>query len=148
MDFYEEIVELYLTAVEGCAVIPQVPILESTTGEPWEAYPDFLAIDFSKREISIVEVTKAGTRDVVKRFSAKLKDQYRNNVEQYIKKKTLNNQLSFTTHWRFFVRRDHVKLLEASTNYREYLEAGGKAEVIALEDILDRIRDFTLRGVR
>jgi hypothetical protein len=59
MDFYEDVVHFYLTAIEKCAVVPQVEILKSTTGELWSAYPDFLAIDFQKQSIQIIEVTKA-----------------------------------------------------------------------------------------
>jgi hypothetical protein len=139
MDLYEQIVEIYLTAVEGCAVIPQVPILQSTKGEPWEAYPDFLAVDFKKRRVSIVEVSKAGSRNVAKKFSDKLQPDYRNNIEQYIKNKTLNNQLDFPIHWRFFVRKQHCQRLESALAFREYIETGGQAEVIPLEDVFDKI---------
>jgi hypothetical protein len=33
MDFYEQLAHFYLTAIEKCAVIPQVEILQSITGD-------------------------------------------------------------------------------------------------------------------
>lgn len=141
MDIYEQIVELYLTAIEGCAVLPQVPILQSIGGKPWEAYPDFLAIDFNKRRISIVEVSKSSSRDTAMNLAAKLQPEHRGNVEHYVKSSTLNNELNFPIHWRFFVRRSNIAVLQSAPAYREYIGKGGQAEAIALEDVFDRIKD-------
>lgn len=63
MDFYEALVETYLTVVEGCAVIPQAPIREDIHGNPWEAYLDFVAINFQHRRIEVIEVSKASSEE-------------------------------------------------------------------------------------
>jgi hypothetical protein len=142
MDIYEQIVELYLTAVEGCAVIPQVPILKSIEGKPWVAYPDFLGIDFDKQCIWIVEVSKSTTRETAINLAAKLQPEHRSNIEHYVKSSTLNNELNFPIYWRFIVRRSNIEVLKSSPAYREYTEKGGQVEPIALEDVFDRIRDL------
>lgn len=141
MDFYEQIVQAYLTTFERCAVLPQVPILHSVTGQPWEACLDFLALDFSKRRIQIVEVSKATTRSKPKDLAAKLQPSYRENVEQYVKEVTLNKELDYPIHWRFFVRRENADLLKSDQAFLEYTARGGQAEVTELEAVFDKIRD-------
>jgi hypothetical protein len=140
LDLYEDLVQLYLTVFEDCAIRPQVPIRKSLTGEDWEAYPDFLAIDFKKRRILIVEVSKAADRGVAGKFAEKLRsEEYRSNVEHYLRNTTLNNHLNdFMIQWRFFVRRANVSVLESGI--REFIDTG-QAEVTTLEDVFDTIRN-------
>lgn len=142
MDIYEQIVELYLTVVEGCAVIPQVPILKSIEGKPWAAYPDFLGIDFNKRCIWIVEVSKSTSRETAINLAAKLQSEHRSNIEHYVKSSTLNSEVNFPIYWCFFIRRSNIEVLKSAPAYREYTEKGGQVELFALEDVFDNIRDL------
>ncbi len=133
MDFYEALVETYLTVIEKCAVLPQVPILRDARGKPWEAYPDFLALDFKKRQIQIVEVTKAREERAVRRLAKdRLDPGYRGNVENYVKTFTLDSQIDFAVRWRFFVREEHLTALRSVT--------GKEAEAMALEDVFDALK--------
>jgi hypothetical protein len=107
MDLYEDAVESYLTICERCAVIPQVPILKDQEGQPWEAYPDFLALNFGQQQAWIVEVTKSRNWGSVKNLIQKRAIE-RPDIEAYIKRFTLNGQISdFGIEWRFFVRAEH-----------------------------------------
>ncbi len=142
MDFYEQLVQTYLTVFEACPVLPQAAILRSTKDEPWEAYLDFLALDFVKRRIQVVEVSKATDPAKASELAAKLRPEYRENVEHYIKGVTLNKHLEFPIHWRFFVRRSNASLLSSAQPFREYIAAGGQAEVTVLEDVFDKVRDL------
>jgi len=140
MDLYEELVHFYLTVVEGCAAIPQVPVLRSIDDEPWYAYPDFLALDFKERSIQIIEVSKATTPSFPK-LAEKLKPDHRKNVEHYIRTKTLNGQLpDFSICWRFFVREANIERLRSQQDFRDYENSGGPARITALEKAFDEIR--------
>ena len=121
MDFYEQLVHFYLTAIEKCAVIPQVEILLSTAGESWAAYPNFLAIDFNNQVIQIVELTKGA--DAVARLGPKLKQEHRRNVEAYIKK-FVQGRLNFPIVWRFVVRQKDIRSLESQPDFVAFTESG------------------------
>jgi len=95
MDFYEQLVQIYLTVFEHCFVLPQPPIKLSETEEPvdlflggtrWEKYPDFLALDFSKGRIYIIEVTKSldqgAVRDKVKGYDQRSRDRIRKWIQK------------------------------------------------------------------
>jgi hypothetical protein len=140
MDFYEQLLHFYLTAIEKCAVIPQVEVLRSPTGESWIAYPDFLALDFNKRLIQIIEVTKGWK--AATRFGPKLKQEHRENVESYIKSSTLQGQLKdFSILWRFFVRKADAPKLESHPDLIAYKQSGGNVEIECLEQVFDKLRD-------
>lgn len=129
MDLYEDLVETYLTVVEGCAVIPQVPILKNRKGEDWSAYPDFLALRFRPQEAQIVEVKKStgwqAVRELIeKRFAQK------EEIEDYILKHTLDQRLDFPFRWRFFIRKVHKSKAE-----KLILDLGFNAETTDLEFI-------------
>ena len=57
MEFYENLVMWYLTRKKYVFVSPQYPIL-GKTGKEW-SYPDFVALNFKDKEVSIVEVSTA-----------------------------------------------------------------------------------------
>jgi hypothetical protein len=139
MDFYEDVVNFYLTAIEKCAVIPQVEILRSKTGESWSAYPDFLAVDFQKQEIQIIEVTKAWK--IASKLAPKLNARHREHVEDYIRKTTLRNCLSFPIVWRFFVRGEEKTALEAHAEFRAYREGGGDVRVTPLQQVFKELSE-------
>jgi hypothetical protein len=140
VDFYEQLVHFYLTAIEKCLVIPQVEILKSPTGESWVAYPDFLALDFSNRLIQVIEVTKGWK--ATSTLAPKLKQQHRTYVEDYIKSSTLQGELrNFSLLWRFFVRNAEASRLEVHPDLIAYKESGGHVRIEYLEQVFDKLRD-------
>jgi hypothetical protein len=142
MDLHELLAQMYLTIREGCAVIPQVPIVRSIENKPWDACPDFLAIHFSKQLLEIVEVSKDGSRSKARDLAAKLASDHRSHIEHYVRTATLSHELaSFSLGWRFFVRRTNVEGLKSSPISLAYIESGGRLEVTALEEVFDSIRD-------
>jgi hypothetical protein len=140
MDFYEGIVEFYLTVVEGCAVIPQAPILKNKEGDDWIAFPDFVAVNFQKQRIEIVEVTKSAYPGPVRWVARKLLPLYRENVESYVTNTTVARQLTFPIHWRFFVREAQRKTLESQEAFRQFDK--DRVHVVNLEEVFDKIRDI------
>ena len=139
MDFYEQLVHLYLTAIEKCAVIPQVEILLSTGGESWTAYPNFLAIDFNNHVIQIVEVSKGP--DAAARLGPQLKQEHRRNVEAYIET-FADGRLNFAMMWRFFVRQKDIRSLESHPDFVAFTESGGVATAESLEDVFDTLKNM------
>jgi hypothetical protein len=53
MDLFEELVMQYVTKDGSTFVSPQFPV-----GKGWSA-PDFVALDFSRKRVSVIEVTTA-----------------------------------------------------------------------------------------
>src|SRR5438094_7731216 len=125
MDMYEALVEAYVTIIEGCAVIPQIPILKNRKGEAWEAYPDFLALDFKKREAQIIEVTKSGDASGL----IQKRNGQRDEIESYVKNHSLDEQIGFPIRWRFFIRGGKTQTKAA----RRLRELGFDAEIVTLE---------------
>lgn len=136
MDLYEQLVETYLTVIEECAVIPQVPIRENRKGEKWEAYPDFLALNFSKRMIQVVEVNKStGAQRITNLIQRRFQE--RADIEHYVQNHTLSRQLNFAAlGWRFFIRQGHASVVNAMLR-----DLGFEAEVTYLEAVFDALRD-------
>src|SRR2546426_1159097 len=135
MDFYEELTQMHLTVTEGCFVLPQAPLRQTLDGKDvWVAYPDFVALDFKKKRILVVEVTKGWHVSL----APKLIPEHRDRAEQLIRQELLNKLLDdWPIAWRFFVRRARMKQLQATVALRQYVEQGGDVQVIALEDVFD-----------
>lgn len=134
MDLYEQLVETYLTVIEGCAVIPQVPILKNSSGENWSAYPDFLALNFGKQLAQVVEVNKSTSPQRManllrRRFEERL------DIEHYIRNHILDQQLKFPFRWRFFIREAHRQAAESILR-----ELGFDAEISFLETVFDALK--------
>jgi hypothetical protein len=140
MDFYEGLVEFYLTQIEGLAVIPQAPILKNLEGDDWIAFPDFVAVNFQEQRTEIIEVTKSVYPRPVKWLARKLLPDYRTNVENYVRTKTLARQLDFPIHWRFFVRKRQIETLESQDAYKQFDQS--LVHVHPLEEVFDKIRDI------
>jgi hypothetical protein len=141
LDVYEDIVMLYLSAKEGALIRPQVRILrQDPSGGPWEAYPDFLAINFLKPSIEVVEVSKAW--DAPKDLASKLTRPHRENVEQGVRELIPGARLDAPIFWRFFVRRERCGALRSRQEYRTFVQERGEeaAEVTPLEDVIDWLR--------
>jgi hypothetical protein len=139
-DLYEFVVQTHLTG-EGCAVIPQVPILHSVEGKRWEAYPDFLAINFRRKELQIVEVSKDGSLGKARKLAEKLAPEYRNTIEQHIRTITLNGQLdSFGFVWRFFLRKGIAERFKSLGHAQAYVDSGNRLEVMTLEDVFESVK--------
>ncbi|MGD0290276.1 MAG: hypothetical protein ABSC63_11565 [Candidatus Binataceae bacterium] len=139
MDFYEQVIEFYLTAIEGCAVLPQVNVTHSSSGEPWNACPDFLALDFGKKQVQIIEVSKKW--DSPTRLALKWHADYRKNIEYFVRNSILRNHLEFELLWRFIVRGPNVEKLKSRSEYRDFIATGGKATVESIEMIFDSIKE-------
>jgi hypothetical protein len=139
MDFYEDVVEFYLTVMEGCAVIPQAPILKNKEGEDWTAFPDFIAINFQQKRVEIIEVTKSVFPNPVKRLADKLLPNHREHVEHYVINTTFAGQLHFPIHWRFFVRQMQEETLRSQDAFREF--DPNRVRVTALENVFNELRD-------
>lgn len=136
MDYYEEAVLFHLTSIKHMFVLPQPAIVERDEfGKvSWEAYPDFLAVNFNEPSIEVVEVTKAWKIDKVRE---KCKASYLQIVERNIREKILQRELtSFSLNWHFIVRSALVERV------REELDKNGlgsNARVTCLEKILEEI---------
>lgn len=136
MDFYEELVLSYLTSIKGLMVRPQVPIvLTDQNGKVvWEAYPDFLAVDFEKKQILIVEVSKSWR--VVQSISNKLQAEYRIAVEKHIRQILKDELPQFPIHWHFVVRNDVIDALKKSIDNNDLIQI---TEVTSLECVLETV---------
>jgi hypothetical protein len=98
VNIYEQVVELYMTQVEGCAVMPQLRIEKLPCGLSWKARPDFVAINFRAREVQIVEVSNHAARTraagaAVNRLASKLDPPYRGSLEAAVQEIALANRL-------------------------------------------------------
>ncbi len=124
MDLYEQLVGIYLTVFEHLAVIPQFPVIFDDQGAPCfeetpgkhapGKYPDHVAFDIKKRQAHVVQVRKARIRSAALKVAHLLigadADINRERIEHYIKWFAGED---FTVQWRFLVRAEHVKALEA-----------------------------------
>jgi len=136
MDFYEEAVLFHLTAIRQMLVLPQAAILEHDSGgrETWSAYPDFLALDFKRPGIEVVEVTKLPT---LKKIRGKCDQVYLKKVEQIIREKILRGHLaSFPLNWHFIVRSQMIAKVQAEIDRNSL---GSIVEVSSLEKLLEEI---------
>jgi len=133
MDLYEQLVETYLTVIEECAIIPQVPIRENRKGEKWEAYPDFLALNFATPSVQIIEVNKSTDPRRVKQLIRRRHEE-RADIEHYIENRTLDRQLKWAIGWRFFIRRDHLKAADATLRKLNF-----QADVKDLETVFETL---------
>lgn len=139
MDFYEELMSIYLAVINRFFILHQASILKDVEGRPWLADIDHLAIDFRNQKILLVEVSKGSARPnkIVERLSPK---NYVN-IERYIKEEILLNELKrFKMEWWFFVREANVQWVENHRYYSEYISAGGSCKVRSIESVLDDIK--------
>jgi len=139
MDLYEDVTQIYLTAVEGLFLLPQCQIKHSVEGKPWFACPDFVALDFRDRRIQVIEVTKRDARDTVE-LAEKLRLSHRSHVEHYVRTTTLANALEYPFQWRFFVRDEAAaNALKQADAYKHYVATGGEVEVATLHAVFASI---------
>jgi hypothetical protein len=136
MDLYEQLVETYLTVFERNFVLPQpavklgtgdVPIGLFETGSNWDAWPDFIALDFEGKRIQIVEVSKS---TAVSDVRGKLKKYEDKHYEAWIRRVLPNTMNDFQITRRFFVRASVKEKLGAT-----------ELEISTLEHVFDTIRD-------
>ena len=140
MDFYEEVVHFYLTDHKELAVLPQAKIKKNVSGHPWEADLDFMGVDFTKRNIYLVEVSSSTGYPI--KICERLKEQNYKNIESYVRTEILRNELpSYTLSWWFFIRSRHADKVKKDLAYLTYVEAGGHCEVTALEDVLCQFKE-------
>ena len=140
MEFYEELVHFYLTAHRKLSVLPQAEIQKDMNGHSWKADLDFMALDFMKKSIYLVEVSSS-TQHPTKIFERLAELNYKN-IEPYVRTEILRNELpSFTLSWWFFVRDRHSDMIKTQPSYLKYVGFGGRCEVTALQDVLDQIKE-------
>ena len=140
MDLYEEIVGFYLNVFEGCFLLPQAPVKLGENGKPldldasgvkWEAYPDFIAIDFRKPRIQIVEVTKIRDKKRVKqRIEEKLDASYVANIDHWVRTVLPESVRDLMLTRRFFLRSEVIP---------EPIDA--RAEFSSLQTVFNAVRD-------
>lgn len=137
MDFYEELVMFYLTAIRGLLVRPQVPIvLTGQNGKvTWEAYPDFLTVDFERKQIAVVEVSK--NWKVAKNIRHKLSADYRTTVEKHVRQMLKDELPQFPLHWHFIVRTQAVDTLKGLLEREAFVQI---TEVTSIESIFEIVR--------
>ena len=139
MNLYEQLVEVYLTVIERRAVIPQFRVMLDTEGKSWvegkrvgwSAFPDFLAVDFARKEIQIVEVTSSADGAKPKELVHKMLGN-RQTIEDYTRTFVGND---FPIAWRFFVRHSLANNLEAELRTNQI-----EASVTTLEDVFDALK--------
>jgi len=91
MDYYEQMVALYLTSDPHLFISPQYPLKWEVTGI---VEPDFVGIDIKNRKVYIVEVSSA---DNLSGLINKIKDIYFNHLESI--KQGLRNSEIISEDW-------------------------------------------------
>ena len=136
MDLYEQLVEVYLTVFEGSFVLPQPPVKLGAGDAPvglfeggsqWDAFPDFIALNFRKGQIQIVEVSKTTSLAELKGKLEKYRDKH---YETWIRQILAPNLAQLPITRRLFVRKTLVDRLGSVDS-----------ELIPLEQVFDTIRD-------
>ena len=139
MEFYEELVYFYLTAYRGLPVLPQAEIKKDVNGHSWRADLNFMALDFMKKSIYLVEVSSSTQYPT--KICERLAELNYKNIEPYVRTEILRKELpSFTLSWWFFVRSRHADQIKREPSYLKYVESEGRCEVTALQDVLDQIK--------
>jgi hypothetical protein len=135
VNFYEQLVASWLTDVNGCFVLPQA----KATGDKWHARPDFVAVDFRAHRVLVVEVTKDA--DKVKKLARQLRPEHRLRLEEAVRISLLHNCLDYEIHHFFFLRdQKAVDAWHSHPDVGQYLQAGGHARAMALEQVLSDIK--------
>jgi hypothetical protein len=117
MDAVEGLVALYLTQGGKVFISPQYDIAYSTEERDGGSCPDFVALDMSKREIVIVEVTSSGSlSSLYERVTAR-------NARWYLPiRRRLDEDGIIAPDWKIrflgFVREDFTKA--ANTKYADH----------------------------
>ena len=136
MDLYEQLVEIYLTVFEENFVLPQPavklgandsPIGLFETGSEWDAWPDFIGLDFKGKRIQVVEVSKTTT---VSEVRGKLKKYEDKHYDAWIRRILPKGMNDFPITRRFFVRASVKEKLGPT-----------ETEISTLEHVFDVIRD-------
>jgi hypothetical protein len=134
MDFYEQLVEFYLTAIQRQLVSPQFIVRDDLDWKGGHAALDFLAYAPDARRLTIVEVSKSRSIGAVRRAVAKRLAQ-RPVIERYLTRAVLpafRVDMSSVS-WMFVTRANHKRAIEELV--------AGNATVEALEDVIDAIKD-------
>jgi hypothetical protein len=106
MDF--ESVVMYYLAAEGLFLSPQFSVKDSSGGE-WSC-PDFVALDFSKREVQVVEVTTAATVSGIVEKLEKREDQWFRHLRPQLARRGVVDE-SWKYLVRVFVRESNVEMI-------------------------------------
>ena len=143
MKLYEQLVEAYLTQVEGCAVIPQLQLHHAATGDVWSARVDFLALDFASRTLHIVQVSSSRKLEKAVQLAKTLAESHRGRLEAGIREGPLRGELAdWTFCWRFFVRAGLIDVLGCEDLVASYRDQRGEpAGIVALEQVFNAVRD-------
>ena len=137
MELYEPVIEILLTVIEKCFVLPQAP----SKVDSWEAYPDFVALDFTNKRILVVEVTKRSSlSDVRKTLGDKLKQDYRAKVDEWIKMNLPDPINSYPVIRRFFVRDRIASKLKDEPEWRDHVKRG-HVKLESLEGAINQYRE-------
>ncbi len=143
MKLQEQLVETYLTHIEGCAVLPQLQVHRLPTGQAWSATIDFLAIDLAGQSLQIVEVSSSRKLEKAAQLARSLGGAHRERLERCIRESVLHGVLSdWVLRWRFFVRAGLADVLRCEDQFAAYRDArGAEAEIVTLEHVFNTLRD-------
>jgi hypothetical protein len=149
MDLYERVVEIYLTEIKQCPVIPQFlaqfdqakkacrpfPRKEHS----WQANPDFLIFDLERQQIEIASVCSSGRWDGVRENASKLLGSIER-IETYLKAiSTRPIELPVCLH--FFVMKSQESKLRA---YLQTERVNPEPQITALEHVFDELKQHGL----
>ena len=83
-----------------------------------------MALDFIEKKIYLIEVNSSADYQKAIRFTNRLEKDNCTNIESYIRKNILNNELpSFNIVWSLFVRSRHIDRMKKEPSYISYLAA-------------------------
>ncbi len=114
MDF--ESVVMYRLAAEGLFLSPQFSIRDDSGGE-W-CCPDFVALDFGKRQVQVVEVTTASdVANLIEKIKKREQQWFQKLRSQLLRRGVIQDSWSFIV--RAFVRQQHVKAIVSNVDGAE-----------------------------
>ena len=126
MDLYEHLVLQYLTKDAHVFVSPQYPIRDDTGGE-WSC-PDFVALNFRDKIVSVVEVSSASDPQSLRARVASRDVQWINRLREQLERNRVVDA-SWKYYVRVFIRRD------AERKFRAAIGGGNDVVIHILEDL-------------
>jgi hypothetical protein len=127
MDLYEHLILQYLTKDAHVFVSPQYSIRGDTGGE-WSC-PDFVALNFRDKVVSIVEVSSASNPQSLRARVASRDVQWINRLREQLERNRVVDASWNKYHVEVFIRRD------AELKFRAAIGGGNDVVIHILEDL-------------
>jgi hypothetical protein len=128
-DFWEQVVENYLTLDRGVFVNPQYMIGDCK----WDAHPDLVAINFRDSEIWMIEVTIGDARGLIEKAVQFDREYIPRLQAQFLEHQIITDESAWKT-WRIGMWA-FVKMSEKVKVEKRLLNSVRDGRVTALEDI-------------